>query len=177
MSADSPKLSYPIGGKLVQGAPPTDNQMARFNAATNQWEFHPPNPLITRNLVDQTVNNSTVLVDAVNLVLNIPPVSNYELHVLMLTRATTVADIKFGWTGPGCTLTWGFPSSALTPFDITQTTLAPQNGSDRIGQIFGTLQNPGPATTLQFRFAQFVAEVSDCVLLANSFLSLSEITL
>jgi len=38
MSYD-PKLSYPIGGKNVQGGLPTANQQLQFNAVTNQWEF------------------------------------------------------------------------------------------------------------------------------------------
>lgn len=33
------KISYPIGGKQVQGGLPAANQILQFNAVTNQWEF------------------------------------------------------------------------------------------------------------------------------------------
>lgn len=40
------KISYPIGGKQVQGGLPTDNQQLQFNAVTNQWEFVNPTSLL-----------------------------------------------------------------------------------------------------------------------------------
>jgi len=64
MSGDSLKISYPIGGKNVQGGLPTANQQLRFNAITNLWEFFIPAPgastwEIIENYLEAGATNNT----------------------------------------------------------------------------------------------------------------------
>jgi len=126
-----------------------------------------------RKTADQTVNNSTTLVNATDMVLPVNVNDIYKFEILVRMEATAVADMKVGWTVPaGATMSWREgPTSAPTP-ELTDSSTDLMSGSgagvDAIGSYHGVIIIGATAGSVQMQFAQNTAEVSDTKLLTNT---------
>lgn len=143
-----------------------------------------------RKTADQTVNNSVALV--ADTALTLPVVANavYEVSGQVLYSTTTTADMQAQFAAPaGAALEWaysGYGSTATgSPSSVNLARLTLGNiitpggigTGSRIGfRPLGILTTGGTAGSLTLTWAQGVAEVSDTVVHAGSFLKLTRIS-
>lgn len=135
---------------------------------------------------DQTVNNSTTLVDS-GLVVDVAPEAIYEVRGFLIYNSSTTADMNILFVGPaGATMNWSgdSPHSAATSGNplihrtantIGTTLTVGGFAANAIGQPLGVLTVGATAGTLKLQFAQAVAEVSNTILRAGSWLQLERI--
>jgi len=127
--------------------------------------------------VDQSVNNSTTLVNVTALTINLLPNTTYVIDGSFLVNSSTVADFKATftviansilavfWLGDGSTNTEDFGTNII----------GVGSGTNR-GDIIGGLITMGTTSgTLQVEFAQNVAEVSNTTVLAGSWIRATEV--
>jgi hypothetical protein len=167
-----------------------------LDKATNQVGFAVGSTVSFRDLfvskgADQTVNNSTVLVNDSALALSVVANAKYILEAYVKYDSGTTPDIKFAWTGPaGATLDW-IPNTP--PAGATGVNSALSVGNTAIGDgaavaaggvgagtavvahMTGTLTVAGTAGSLQLRWAQNTGDASDTKVLAGSWLRLTRV--
>jgi hypothetical protein len=143
--------------------------------------------VLARKSADQTVNNSTTLVDDTHLLFSVAANEVWLIHAyLLIDSASTVADIKFHWTVPAsATMVWGPTGGAepsFTQWDAVLTsTSADVLGTESGTQNFGTNSVPtqgllfagvaaiaGTAGTVRLQWAQVTATVANTTLKTNS---------
>lgn len=141
-------------------------------------------PSVVVKTSDQTVNNSTTLVDDLELVQALRANSTYIFDLWVLYTSGTTPDFKLGFTLPaGATLAYsyhGFDTSLSMTF--FGTTTIPSSGTGFGGnattapvRMFGSLETSGTAGNFQVKFAQQTANASNTVLMTGSYLSLFRI--
>lgn len=174
--SDNPKISYPIGSKLVQGGLPVANQQLQFNAVTNLWEFVAPSQTFARVVkkAAEIVNSDTVLHDDIELFAAVKANKHYAFMLILLLDSPAAADFKYTFTIPGAgigNIIQGSPSStvAASALSITDITVVPTNGVGQFLAIFGSLL-PFADGNFQFRWAQNVSDVGDTAIRQTSYL-------
>jgi hypothetical protein len=133
-----------------------------------------------RKSADQTVINSTVLVNDTELFVPMPTAGTFAWEAMVFCASSDVADIKFALTWPaGVSANWGTTGLATTATggtgDLTIDTEATSGnvnfhggGSFNIVVFYGDLTMGGTAGNLQMQFAQNTAEVSNTTVKARS---------
>jgi|SoiMetStandDraft_5_1073268.scaffolds.fasta_scaffold20371_2 hypothetical protein len=128
---------------------------------------------LIRKTADQTVNNSTVLVNDTQFVVPLPTAGIFQWHHLVFCDTDATADIKFAYTIPaGATMRWGAIGPATTAVagigdgnfnSVTASGTANAYGSGTVPvvSIYGEITMGGTAGNLQFQFAQNVAVVAN----------------
>jgi hypothetical protein len=141
--------------------------------------------LFARKSADQTVNNSTTMVDAADLVVSVAANAVYLVDTGIYYVSNTAADIRFGWTVPaGASGSWHVGGAGGSIADgstdtggrwgiVSWGTANSAGGSaavDLVAQPGGMLVVGATAGTLQFRFTQQAAIAVDTTVRANSWL-------
>jgi hypothetical protein len=138
---------------------------------------------------DQSVNNSTTLVNVTDLAAGLQPGARYELILFLIYDAAAAADAKIGWTVPsGTTMDWApvAPGTGATaapfPLDIAARAVAstPALGAVAVGTKIiamarGRVVVGSTGGTLQLQFAQQTADPSNATVFAGSWLRLERI--
>lgn len=141
---------------------------------------------IVRKSADETVNTSTTLQNDDHLLFAVLANERYLVEAFLLCDATTVADIKFGWSVPASTTMFWAPDSAVvdgnaawhqggataTNQALTEaSTLAvgcPGAGLVKPLRLTAIVRVAGTAGNVNLQFAQNASEASDTKLLADS---------
>ena len=117
---------------------------------------------------DQTVNNSTTLVNAADMSFSVGANEVWVFMLIVMSNSSSVADIKFDLSVPtAATKRWSTTGNQNL---LTGSFKINGSGVDRKGTIEGVVLVGANAGTVQLQFAQDVAEVSDTKLLKDSFL-------
>lgn len=139
-------------------------------------------PLLVRKPADETVNNSTTLQNDDHMALSVAANMTYEFKMCVFHNSSTVADLKYDFTFPtGLTMKYGLDAAAagggIDNFVLIQTSVPVIGGvgADRAGFLSGTVITFTTAGTLQLRWAQNTAEVSDTKVLAGSYMRLTAV--
>lgn len=133
---------------------------------------------LVRKTADQTVNNSTTLVNDDHLLLALGANEVWAFHLCPLVNSGATPDIKFGWTVPsGASGYWNYTgqnagATTTNTFDIIT------GGTNARGGFAGSLPFVlhgivicgATAGNLQFQWAQNTANASDTKVLTNSYL-------
>jgi hypothetical protein len=132
-------------------------------------------PIAVRKTADQTVNNSTVLVNDSELFWTPPVSTTYQLRLVLYYNSGTVPDIKAGWSLPaGATLTWGAlyvnTAGGLTVIgNLGAGTLSIGGlGAEANAEFHGILTMGSTAGNVQLQWAQDTANASNTIVRANS---------
>ncbi|MQY07749.1 hypothetical protein [Actinomadura macrotermitis] len=146
--------------------------------------------LLARKSADQTVTNSTTVVDDSDLVLTLPPGGLYELSGMLIYSAHMDADLKIMWSGPAnATLDWSCRAlhsasdgvDGLQFVDRQTITSMPGLGGGAANNtvvLTGTLHgllSSGDGGTLRLRWAQRVANATGSILRASSYVLLRRV--
>lgn len=147
--------------------------------------------LFARKTADQTVNNSTTLVDDTHLTVPVAASAVYDVDGLLFYSAATAADLKMQFIAPtGAVFSWvllaqGSGATATSQFGSPDFTARLQAANAVAGGI-----NVGTKTTVPFRgvlvmsttagafklqWAQFVADATDTVVYTHSYLNLRRV--
>ena len=121
------------------------------------------NPRVISKTADQTVNNSTTLVNDTDLV--VPLLANRKYYWFMRVRfkSDSTPDLKISWTVPSGA-TGGRRREINNATEVSYGTSSNWSGStgvDRQGYAAGYVETGGTAGNLQFQWAQNTADVSD----------------
>ncbi|HET6504622.1 MAG TPA: hypothetical protein VFG87_28065 [Amycolatopsis sp.] len=139
-------------------------------------------PIKAVKAIDQTVNNSAVLVNDSTLFLAVNSTATYEISGIIRYNSGTTPDIKFAWTGPtSATFYWSCngldtAASGVTgtvsrqALAIADTVGIGGTGNDLAADIHGILTVSSTSGNLQFQWAQNTANASNTIVRANSFL-------
>lgn len=122
---------------------------------------------------DQTVNNSETLVDITDLLFSVEANSKYLIDFNLINNSNTTAFIKYGWSYPaGATMKWGaFETSAISDSVVIET----YDTEDFAYLEYAFLQTTN-AGTMQLKFAQNTADVSDTKVITGSVLVIHKLT-
>ena len=137
---------------------------------------------IARKTADQTVNNSSTLVNDTHLVLAVLANEVWVVNAYLMYDSGTIPDIKFAWTVPaGATISWGAISSdtgAANWANIGSPVALATTGSMAFSCLgAGTIQGAiltgiavigGTAGNVQLQWAQNTANASDTKVRLNS---------
>lgn len=128
------------------------------------------NPRIILKTADQTVNNSTTLVNDTHLV--VPLLANRRYYWFMRLRfeSDSTPDIHFTWTVPSGA-TGGRRREINNATEVGYGTVSTWSGSTgvtRQGYAGGYVETSSTAGNLQFQWAQDVADASDTTVLIGS---------
>jgi len=175
--SDNTKLSYPIGGKNVQGGFPAANQTLQFNAVTNQWEFVAAAGGQTFARVVKKVSgflqNDATLNDDPELFVPVTGGLRYGFLCVLFIDSGAAADFRYDFTVSGGVgrILLGTPSSSAptSTQDITTTVLPLTGGGAQALVIFGTFE-PAVNGNFQFRWAQGSSSGSGTNLFEGSYL-------
>ena len=153
----------------------------RQNAALTapEWAL-PTTPTIVRKTADQTVNNSTTLVNDTHLLFAVLASEIWELELLVKVNSSAVADWKIAFTLPAAATMLMLPSDKIGGTSGSNLTDAVDATTSRIYNHDGGSYNMlwlkaiyvggANAGNIQLQWAQNTAEVSDTKVLANSYL-------
>lgn len=147
--------------------------------------FVSSNYTYVRKAADQTVNNSTALVNVTDLVSPLPIAGMFGFRVVLFHDSATAADIKFAFTWPaGAAARWGVQGlavgAAATTGDGQFGTASASGTSIAVGGagvgsansllsvIEGGITMGGTAGNLQLQFAQQTADPSDAIIRLRS---------
>lgn len=129
---------------------------------------------LIRKTADQTVNNSTTLVDDTHLLFAIGSSETWFYQALVVFNTGATPAIKFGMTVPsGATLvrTVGRNIAAASNALLQLGVIAVAGtGSDIATFLVGTVVNGTTAGDVQVQWAQNVADASDTKVLTNSWI-------
>lgn len=176
------KISYPIGGKQVQGGLPTANQRLNFNAVTNQWEFvAAPVILIPQTFArrvkkaDQTRFNSSGFVNDSELFVPLSINTRYGFMLYLSFLSDATADFKYNFSIPAAAngkMMDGALSSAVPISNIAlgNTITLATDGSNQAIVVFGDVSVAGSTGNLTVRFGQAIAQAITTTLFAGSYL-------
>lgn len=159
-----------------------EDRVEVFNGAVNISLFTRSLYAHIRKNADQTVNNSTALVNDNALFVTLPATGTFSFEMVVLYISSAVADFKIGFTWPaGATGTWfplgpatGSTGSGDASFTVANTSGGSMNfggggaGNDLGMLIHGELSMGGTGGNLQFRFAQANLEASNTIVLDRS---------
>lgn len=140
-----------------------------------------------RMAADQTLTpSSTALQNVTSLVIALPAAGTFDFESFIIYSATTGADFKFAYTWPaGAAVLWsglgvvtggtGAGDGTFSIVNVSDAVIATGGNGLGIGngvtvRISGTYVAGGTAGNLQFRAAQSVAEASNTVIHAPSWL-------
>jgi hypothetical protein len=157
------------------------NRKERNTGAAWISSFVSSNFTYARKAADQTVNNSTVLVNVTDLVSPLPVAGMFGFRVVLFHDSATAADIKFAFTWPaGASARWGVQGIAVgaagTTGDGQFGTATVSGASVAVGGagvgsantllsiIEGGITMGGTAGNLQLQFAQQTADLSDAII-------------
>jgi len=139
---------------------------------------------------NESINNSSSMQNDDHLVLAVAANTTYLLDAYLRYEATTTGDIKAGFSVPtGAAVDWNalcLPGthssgtsgslSVLARTDAQTATLGGAGaGTLLVARITGTVTVGGTAGSLQFRWAQQTADVSDSIVYAGSWLRLTPV--
>jgi hypothetical protein len=179
-SARTSAISSPVTGMISY----TTDCLTTWHYNGTAWAI--PNTLYARKTADQTVTNSTTLVNDTHLVLPVAANRTYEIRATMIfDDGAGVGRFKAGWSGPaGATLDW-VPDGTIetntgNPADVIYRIYKQIGDTQGIGGVGGTpysillisglLITSATAGNLQFRWAQFQADGTGTILRAGSWL-------
>lgn len=141
-------------------------------------------PTIAAKATDQTVNNSSTLVDDDDMVIALAANSVYRFEAVFVYNSNTTADIKIGYTIPS-----GASTTAVTDYFDTALTrnMIPHVAAPTTGTPMGGNASNAPAWTkgtvttttagnLTIRWAQNTTNASNTVMKAGSFLAVQIVT-
>jgi hypothetical protein len=142
-------------------------------------------PLFARKTANQTVNNSTTLVNDNELLVSIEANTTYEMLLHVRYDSSTVADMKINLTLPsGCNTPHMMFLGGGTGSAVQHAAAASPSFSTVDGQgvgtatafdYVGTLVNGSNAGTVRFQFAQNTAEATNTTVQAGSTLRLTKV--
>lgn len=138
-------------------------------------------PLYARKTADQTVNNSTTLVNDTELFVSVAANAEYDMELAAVQNSNATANFKLNFVLPaGATWVTGIfdlgSSAANEQFGV-QTTAGPALGitgaaADAVVWIKAKLIIAGTSGTVQFQWAQNTANASNTIVRAGSTLVL-----
>jgi hypothetical protein len=138
---------------------------------------------------DQSVTSSTATQDDTDLQLWMAPTGTYLVRGAVFYDASTVSDIKMGFTGPsGFTLPWTanflpvaatVTTSGMDAAALVGNTIYP-SGAVGVGtkiavQITGLVTTTGTSGILKLRWAQNTSDATACTVRAGSHLTLTRV--
>ena len=122
-----------------------------------------------RKTADQTVSNSTTLVNVNDLLKTIGDSEVYDFELFLKVLGFGASDIKFGFSVPsGAVLTWGVDDSALDKTASDTVSVSLTDSVNQIVKITGKIINSTTAGNLQLKFAQAVAVAENTKILKES---------
>lgn len=140
---------------------------------------------------NETINNNNVLQNDDALVVAVTATTKYLVRAMIMYDSATAADIQFSFVGPAsATMSWttnalgttaagGTGNITVAASVIGDAGVLPAGGAgvgvQLMANIQGILNVGATAGTLQFRWAQNTADVSDTIVRANSHLYLKRI--
>lgn len=163
------KISYPIGGKQVQGGLPAANQILQFNVITNQWEFVsasvPQTFARAVKTVDEDRSNTIVPVNDAELTMQLGPppfVYGFLCWIRLLSPIPAGFRYDFNVTGAGSGRigigTWSSSVANVERIIETDLTMA-TNGNTQSILICGEVESgSAPGGIFTFRWAQNVSD-------------------
>ena len=133
---------------------------------------------VVRKSADQTVNDSTTLVDDDELTIPVGANEVWEFHAFILVHSGTTPDIKVAWTipsGGAFAVTYSDRVGATSAMNAsvvdTHSARALQtSGSDQSIQVWGVYIGSSTAGNVQLQWAQNALEATDTKVLANSYI-------
>lgn len=128
---------------------------------------------VIRKPSDQTVNNSTILINDDDLVFAVEANEVWEFHLYIRHNATAVADIDIAFAVPaGATCTFKSYQRSTAGDEENATAELRLNGlaADKVMSMFYLYIGGGTSGNVQLRWAQGTAEVTDSKVLANSYI-------
>lgn len=151
------------------------DDIVRMAAHAANYGLH---TLVVRKTADQTVNNSTVLVDDDDLKFAVGANEVWFVLMRLLHSTSIVADLKVGVTVPaGTAFCWGEQSSNVSAlaFGDVRGVLSATVANPKLAVLHGVLTIGAVAGVFQIQWAQNTAEVSDTKVLTNSCLFLTQL--
>lgn len=140
------------------------------------------NKVLARKVADQTVNNSTTLVNDSDLAIAVLSGAVYQVQGVLVYNSNATADIKVGWTFPGGTngiLAMHGYDSGGTVFMADGRSLSTVVSFGGFGSDYTIVVNGvitvGANGSFQLQFAQNALNVSNTIMRAGSFLSLTRV--
>ena len=189
-SADALMLHRHKSGSYA--ALPAAGNIGRLYYATNTKEVYLDDgtswvligPKIVRKTADQSVTNSTTLVNDTHLKIALIANEVWVFEACLFTGGPTAGDIKIAFTVPaGATLKWsgsGLVTTAASLADLVlvgittasggESGFGTLTGTDSMIRLAGTVVNGATPGDLQLRFAQQVADGSPSSIFINSWL-------
>ncbi|GAA4626596.1 hypothetical protein GCM10023196_035480 [Actinoallomurus vinaceus] len=140
---------------------------------------------LVRKLSDQTVSNSTTLVNATDLSIPVAANATYLVRLRASYSASTTGDVKFSWTSPSGATVQRYiigPTSGTTDTSATTVQMRRRSGTASPAGGDGTanfstyqedisVQTTGTAGTLQLQFAQNTVDAANgTILRADSYI-------
>lgn len=133
---------------------------------------HPTLPQIKTKKADQTVNNSTTLVDDDTIKQTIQGKETWKFHLMLFVDSGATPDWKIGITAPsGATGYWevmGSLADAITDVSTPGTTNLAMTGNPIKVEISGVIINGVNRGDIQLQWAQNTADLSNTDVLAGS---------
>jgi len=129
------------------------------------------NPLIIikTKAADQTVNNTATLVDCADLALKVGANSMWLIMAYLDNVSTSSADIDIAYSGPtGATAVRCFTENLIAGLGLTTENQVAGKGTNALQCEMGIFTIGATPGTLQLKFAQSSAEVSDAKILSGS---------
>lgn len=157
----------------------------KLTAAALNAEFNKTR--VRRQQVDQTVNNSTTLINSNYLSFSVEASKKYILESAIMYQAAAAADFKFNLSLPsGSSLIIGTWTSLVTAAAVDSTiahdAIATQpwpmgalTGVTMTSRPTGTISIGGTPGTAVVQFAQNTVNASNCTLVTGSWMRLTEV--
>lgn len=169
-----------IMGKPILGTDvPEDNEVVTYDDATGFWNAEAgggsgtPFSVVHKS-ADETISNDSVLTLDDDLQFSAEANSKYVIIMNCMTGATAVADFKYTMIGPtGYTFemahTFAKTATGFSEGDISIIQSSTPTNL-RTATYIGMLTTAGTAGTVGLQWSQNNAEVSDCIMYAESFI-------
>lgn len=135
---------------------------------------------IVKKRADQTVNNSTTLIDDLHLKFKVRANTTYSGHILFrAVGATATEDMDLALTIPSGTALWhdNFDQAGATWLDATsERTFAVGTGNGSYTMMFFTIDIGATGGIVQVQWAQNVAGANDTTMKAGAFMAVTQVT-
>jgi len=132
-------------------------------------KFDPRLKIVTKTVDTPVVNNSIVLVDATGLSFPIGANEIWYVMTVILVETTAAADFRNDWTKPvGCFGRHLYGSTETELMDTDTDLLHGCSTGDDLTVMPALFVNGATPGTVQFRFAQVAADISDTKILTGS---------
>ena len=133
---------------------------------------------VVRKTANETVNNSSALQNDDDLLWAVLANEVWAFYLYIRHASGVTPDIKFGWAYPvGTTMSWiqGSPGTSLVEMTETSVDNLTTNGTEQIVIYQGLVVVGGTAGNINLKWAQNLANASNTIVRANSYLILRQL--